>query len=96
MTETQWKCRKCNRDFETRGQRDGHNRLKHQRHAINSNLGDKNAIIERVEGTKFVCECQKTFWHAWSLQRHKRKCNASITAIETESESSENEEGTRH
>lgn len=93
MIEIQWKCRNCDRNFETRGQRDNHNRLKHQKRATNSNLS--NAIVERV-GEKFACECQKTFWHASSLQRHKRKCNASIIMIENESENSENEEGTHH
>ena len=95
MAETEWKCRKCDRNFETRGQRDGHNRRKHQKRVINSNLGDRDAIIERVEGDKFVCQCQTTFTYAWSLQRHKRKCNASFLMIENESENSENEEGTR-
>ena len=93
MIETQWKCRGCDRNFETRGQRDSHHRLKHQKRAINSNLGDR-AIVERVEDERFACACQKKFWHASSLQRHKRTCNTSIL-IENESESSENEEDMR-
>ena len=86
MIKTQWKCRNCDRSFETRGQRDNHNRSKHQKRAADSKLRD--AIVEYVEGEKFACECQKTFWHASSLQRHKRNCNASILIIENESESS--------
>ena len=92
MTGIQWKCRNCDRNFETRGQRDDHNRVTHQKRAINSNLGDRDAIVERVEGQRFACVCKRRFWHASSLQRHKRKCNALILMIENESE---NEEGTR-
>lgn len=88
-----WNCRSCGLRFDSRGRRDAHHRKTHQKLAIakSSSRGNNTLSVRRSTTGKFGCSCGKEFSHTQSLQLHYKRCSESI---ETEVESSENEQGT--
>ncbi len=76
MEASQWICRSCGSDFETRGKRDGHHRKVHQNTVAKSQLCVQTARMRRSNGGKFVCECKREYESVQALRKHKKTCFA--------------------
>jgi len=94
MGHSEWFCDVCHEGFQTRGKRDAHKSRSHRVKAF-LKIGGMTKEFRRNESGKFDCLCGKEYERAHTLRRHGVTCTAIITAIESESESSENEDGTR-
>ena len=93
MSHSEWICDIYDEGFQTRGKRDPHKSRNHHVKAL-LNIGGVMKEFRRTESGKFVGLCGKEYQRVHTLRRHGVSCMMVITAIETESESSENEEGT--
>jgi len=90
----EWKCRTCQRQFDTRGKRDAHHRKEHQKAVGNVNVATENNSTTKNAGEKFSCPCGKEFLHPWSLQRHSKGCNAPMLTVGHDDDNSHEDEGT--
>jgi len=95
MVHSQWICNTCGQGFDKRGKRDNHQQSEHRRQIMVDSIDQEQQQVERSESGKFECACGKGFLHGRSLKRHRIGCNATNLIIESPTESSENEEGTR-
>jgi hypothetical protein len=74
MEPSQWICRSCGAEFETRGKRDAHHRKVHRVTGPRSQSTVKNARMRRSTGGKFVCQCNREYESVQALLKHKKRC----------------------
>jgi hypothetical protein len=73
-----WQCRNCDREFDTRGQRDYHQRKTHQNVVTTHDQNEQRGRIQRSTSNAFDCQCGKKFQYAQGLHRHTKSCNGTL------------------
>ncbi len=96
IDDNQWQCRRCERNFDTRGKRDAHHRKEHQKVTTNIDGMTENNGVTRNEGEKFSCQCGKGFWRLYSLQRHSKSCSAPMLTVGIDGDHANEDEGTSY
>ena len=92
LNDKRWKCRHCIDEFEIRGQRNAHQRNKHQTLATDKIERFRVQRTDESKGGKFACQCGKEYSTGQSLQRHSKGCIDRILMDEDDLESIQHEE----
>ena len=79
MTRSEWNCKTCGEEFQTKGKRDGHRERIHRQRI---SIGVEDRRIERSGNGKFICKCGKDYKFAPSLRRHQKNCKEKILSKE--------------
>jgi uncharacterized Zn-finger protein len=93
VVNAQWQCRNCERAFDSRGQRDSHQRSKHQKLVATDG---QNTVSRSATSNAFKCPCGKEFSYAHSLVRHSKNCNGTMFMADVSEEDDDPHEGTCH